>query len=424
MTSSTPRPARTPRTARRPRVLAAAATLVAAACLAGAALPAAAAAPAPAPAPAAPAAPAALPPLDPAALRAAIAGLPDADVTGALVEVTGAHGAERWTGVSGTGDLATGAPVRAGGSFRIGSVSKVFTTTVVLQLVAEHRIDLGRTVQHYLPGLLPAGYPPVTVGELLDHTSGLPSGGSTAIWGDGTTEWFAAHAGDSGTPEQVVRDAMTYPEEFAPGTAQQYNGLNTFLAGLVVEKVTGRTMATELRDRITGPLGLRDTYLPAADDDRLPHPAAHGYLTVSTPGGGTRPADVTEQSPWPWAEGGMISSAPDLDRFVAALFRGELLPPAQQKLLFTVPDVPNHDNGNCQGDRACFSSGLMSARLPDGTVVWGKTGSRPGYTSGVFATRDLSREVAYTMTPTGLQGAEAPYVLGIVGAVFAPGEGI
>lgn len=360
-----------------------------------------------------------LPPLDPAAIRQVVAGLPNADVTGALVRVTGSTG--RWSGTSGSADLTTGQKVAADGSFRIGSISKVFTAAIALQLTAEHRLDLDGAVQHYLPGLLPAGYPPVTVGQLLNHTSGLPDGGGDAIWGDGTDQWFVDHRLDGATPEQVVADGLGYPREFEPGTAQQYNGLNTFVLGLIVEKVTDRTFAHEVRSRIAEPLGLRRTYVPDADDPRLPGPYAHGYLTVTGPDGATREADVTEQSPWPWAEGGMISTAPELDRFMTALFHGRLLPPAQQKLLFTVPDVPNHDNKNCPGTHACFSTGLMSAVLPGDLVIWGKTGSRPGYTSGMFATRDTRRRLVYSMTPTGLSGAEAPYVLGIVAAAFAPG---
>ncbi|MDH6576623.1 serine hydrolase domain-containing protein [Kitasatospora sp. MAP5-34] len=389
------------------------------------ALTAGAAAPAFAAGPAGPAAsdvPAAsatqLPPLDAAALSKAISGLPNADVTGALVRVTG--GAGKWSGTSGSADLTTGQKVSADGSFRIGSISKVFTATVALQLVAEHRLDLDGTVQQYLPGVLPAGYPAVTVGQLLNHTSGLPIGDSSSIWGDGSNQWFVDHRMHGVTPEQVVADGLTYPMEFQPGTAQEYNGLNTFIAGMIVEKVTGQTFAHEVQTRIARPLGLHRTYVPEATDTRLPGPHAHGYLTVTNPDGTTREADVTEQSPWPWAEGGMISTAPELDRFMTALFRGRLLPPAQQALLFTVPDVPNHHNKNCAGTHACFSTGLMSATLPGGTVIWGKTGSRPGYTSGMFATRDGSRHLVYSINPTGLTGAEAPYIMRIAMAAFGP----
>ncbi|MFD0272699.1 serine hydrolase domain-containing protein [Kitasatospora sp. NPDC127111] len=355
-------------------------------------------------------------PLDRAALAKTLDGLPSEGVTGALVRVDGRGG--RWTGTA-------GADVPADARFRIGSISKVFTATVVLQLAAERRLDLDGTVQQYLPGLLPASYPPVTVGQLLDHTSGLPGGGGLTS-GDGGEGWFAAHRADSWTPAQVVADAVRQPMGFAPGTAQQYNGINTFVAGMVIEKVAGRTFAQEVRDRIVRPLGLRDTAVPDRDDVTLPGPHAHGYLDLPGPDGGKQRVDVTEQSPWPWAEGGMISSAADLDRFMTALLRGRLLPPAQQAELFDVPDVPNRHNKNCEigptAGHACFSKGLMRATLPNGVVVWGKTGSRPGFTSGVFATRDLSRKVVYSLNPTDVSGREFPKVWEIVTTSFGSGQ--
>ncbi|WP_244184577.1 serine hydrolase domain-containing protein [Streptomyces cellostaticus] len=361
-----------------------------------------------------------LPALDPAALRAAIGGLPNADVTGALLRITGSAG--HWSGTSGVGDLETGEGVPRNAHIRIGSISKVFTATLVLQLAAEHRIDLDTPVQQYLPGVLPADLPPVTVGQLLNHTSGLPRGADTPDFGDGSPEWFAANRLKSFAPQRVIDLMAGRPMQFAPGTAQQYNGENYYVAGLLVEKITGHTFAHEVRTRITGPLGLHDTYVPAADDPRLPAPHSHAYLTVKEADGTTHPVDVTEQSPWPWAEGGMISTPADLDRFMTALFRGRLLPPAQQEKLFTVPDVPSFHSSQCRTEsdagRACMTMGIMRVKAAGGVVVWGKTGSRPGYTSGVFATRDLSRKIVYSLNPTNLNGTEMRYIQQIAAASF------
>ncbi|WP_441246931.1 serine hydrolase domain-containing protein [Kitasatospora sp. McL0602] len=358
-------------------------------------------------------------PPDAQALRASIAGLPNAQLTSAVVLVDGKDG--RWSGTSGSGDLATGRPVAADGRFRIGSISKVFTATVVLQLAAEHRVDLDGTVQQYLPGVLPSSYPAITVRQLLNHTSGLPAGGDLG-GDDGSAQWFVGHQDESWTPQQVVAEAGNRPMQFQPGTAQQYNGLNYFLAGLLVEQVTGHPYAHELNARLLRPLGLHSTSVPAADDTRLSHPTAHAYLTVTRPDGSTEQADVTKQSPWPWAEGGMISSAPDLDRFLTALLRGRLLPPAQQAELFSVPDVPNVHNRNCDigptAGHACFSTGLMRFSPSDGVVLWGKTGSRPGYTNGIFATQDASRDLVYSLTPTSRDGAPFAAQYGIAAAAF------
>ncbi|MEU0677199.1 serine hydrolase domain-containing protein [Streptomyces sp. NPDC006172] len=366
------------------------------------------------------AAPAPLPGLDPVALKASIGGLPNADVTGALLRITGRTG--YWSGTSGVGNLETGQGVPPNAHIRIGSISKVFTATIVLQLAAEHRIDLNEAVQQYLPSVLPADLPPVTIGQLLNHTSGLPRGAHSPDFGDGSPEWFAANRLKGFTPQQVIDLMAGQPMQFAPGAAQQYNGMNYYVAGLLVEKITGHSFADEVRSRITRPLALHDTYVPDAHDPRLPSPRSDGYLMVKSPDDTTHPVDVAEQSPWPWAEGGMISTPADLDRFVTALFRGRFLPSAQQAELFTVPDVPSFHSSQCRTEadagRACMTMGLMRVTASNGVVVWGKTGSRPGYTSGVFSTRDLSRKIVYSLNPTNLNGTEFRYVQQIAAASF------
>ncbi|MGY0237047.1 serine hydrolase domain-containing protein [Longispora urticae] len=323
-------------------------------------------------------------PPDAKALAAAISELPNADVTGALVRVTGSAG--RWTGTSGVSDTTTRAPVDPDGYFRIGSTTKVFTAVLVLQLAQERRLDLARPVQHYLPGLLPADYPPIPVRTLLDHTSGLPS---VDIPGMYDPAWVLAHRYDHWTPRQVVGTATAHPVEFAPGTAQMYTNTSYLVAGLLAEKVTGRSYGELVRDRIARPLGLRDTYEPG-DDPELPTPHSKGYLTVD---GTLKDATSMNQS-MTWSAGSLVSTARDLDTFLSGLFRGRLLSREMTAALFTVPEVPL-----VEGGPAIYSQGLMRLEV-NGVTVWGKTGSRYGYSSGVFATRDLERVVAYSVNAT------------------------
>lgn len=361
-----------------------------------------------------------LPALDPDLLARAIAGLPSHDVTGALVRIGGPAG--RWSGTSGMGDLARNTPVSANGLFRIGSITKTFTAVVVLQLAAEHRIGLDQPVGRYLPGLLPDSYPQITVAELLNHTSGLPI--STEDAGFSDPAYFVAHRFDGWTPRQIVDSATAQPMQFTPGTKQQYNGVNYFLAGLLIERVTGRSFAAEVRDRITRPLGLPDTYVPGDREFGIRGPHSHGYVDVD----GTL-LDITRQNPYSWAEGGMISTGADLTRFLRALFRGRLLPPAQLAEMFTVPDVPYvGSGGSCatgpEAGQSCLSMGLDRTRLPNGVTVWGKSGGVPGYTNAVFATRDLRRILVYSLNPTGdRDGSEAPYVGALAAATFDPALG-
>ncbi|MDN3353899.1 serine hydrolase domain-containing protein [Actinomadura sp. DC4] len=359
-----------------------------------------------------------LPPLDPAVMQDAIAGLPNSIVTGALVNVTGPGG--QWSGTSGVRDIRTGKPVAADGNFRVGSISKVFTAVVTLQLAAEGRVDLDKSVQHYLPGLLSASYPTITIRQLLNHTSGLPGGDL----GAGDAQWFVDHRLESWTPRQIVADAVTHPMEFAPGTLQDYNGTNYYIAGLLIERITGHSYAHEVEKRVIAPLSLRNTYVLDRHDPRLPGPHAHGYVAV-TKDGTTTLHDVSEQSPFPWAEGGLISNSADLARFISAIFQGRLVPRSELDEMFTVPKVKYAGTENCnigpEAGQACYSAGLMKSTLPNGLTGWGKTGSRPGYTSGMFATRDLRRVLVYSLNPTGNKdGAEAPYVMKVAAATFDP----
>ena len=269
-----------------------------------------------------------LPELDPARLRGALAGLPDQDVTGAILRVSGRAG--HWSGEAGVARLGSPRRPHPGGRFRIGSVTKLFTATIALQLAADGELDLHQSVQHYLPGLLPSRYPRILVSQLLNHTSGLPDSTEDAANVDPRS--YVAHRFEYHSPPEVVETSRKAPMLHAPGTAQRYNGVNYFLVDMVIEEVTGHSYAHELRSRITRPLALRDTYLPAHNDPRLRGRHARGYLRI-----GTRYVDVTEQSPYAWAEGGMVSSTRDLDRFLRALFRGRLLPDPQQQALFSIP---------------------------------------------------------------------------------------
>ena len=356
-----------------------------------------------------------LPPPDRHALESAIAGLPDNAVTSAQVRVSG--GAGRWTGRAGVRDVRTGRPVPDDARFRTGSATKMFTASLVLQLAAEGRLTLDQSVQSLLPGLLPATYPTITVGQLLDHTSGLPS--STEDAGHEDPAWVVRHRFDWHSPREVVRSAVAQPMVFAPGTRQQYNGVNYFLAGLVVEQVTGRSYAHELRNRLLRPLGLADTYLPERGDVRLRGPHSHGYVRVQG-----RLVDVTSQSAYAWAEGGLVSSTRDLDRFLRLLMAGRVVPQPWLDLMLTVPDVPYEGtSGGCaQGPdagHACFTTGLQRTALPGGPVVYGKSGGTPGYRTLTVATEDGARVLTLSLTTTGNgDGSEDPRLMGVAAAAF------
>ncbi|MEV0482642.1 serine hydrolase domain-containing protein [Streptomyces sp. NPDC050508] len=325
---------------------------------------------------------------DAEALRAALAGLPDSDATAALVRVGGTDGT--WRGSAGVHDLASGAAADPDARFRAGSTTKVVTAATVLRLAAQGRVDLDTPVQRYLPGLLTKVFEPISVRQLLNHTSGIQAGDG---FGDAFEDQYA-HRFDTLTPRQVVASAVAKGPEFRPGERQDYLNINYTILGLLIEKVTGHSYASEATRLVLRPAGMRDTYFPGTDP-RILGPHNHGYQTVQQSDGTTKFVDVTDWNQADrWAAGDMISTTADLERLITALFRGRIVPGPQLKEMFTVPT-------GIEG--ASYSAGLQRFEY-GGKVYWLKSGARYGYSAVVVATRDLSRTLVYSVDSTDAKG--------------------
>ncbi|MCC3768660.1 serine hydrolase [Streptomyces sp. UNOC14_S4] len=352
--------------------------------------------------------PSVLPPLDPTALRAAISDLDHPQATGAQLRVSGSAG--KWYGTSGVSDIRTGRAVHADDKFRAGSITKVFVATVMMQLAAEHRVSLDAPVRTYLPELLPEEYSRVTVGELLNHTSGFGDESGPGVPVMKTPEDIVAHRYDRWKPKDIVALVTNKPLKFTPGTKQEYRGINYILAALVVEKATGHAYAKEIDARILRPLGLTHTSFPG-NDTKIHGPHVHGYLAMSD----GKLKDVTEYGQSEaWGEGEMISTVDDLDTFIAALFSGKLLSkPALDKML----ELPSKDVHMLNdGSPASYSMGLQTVTL-NGVQMWGKTGERYGYNSGMFSTQDGQRRAVYSFNPTHRDSTQQQMTLRIADAI-------
>lgn len=348
--------------------------------------------------------------VDADALAEAIAGLPREDATAALVRVGGTDGT--WRGSAGVHDLVSGRPADPGARFRAGSVTKVFTAATALQLAGERKLLLDRTVRSYLPDLVPAAYAGVTVGQLLNHTSGIPA----ADMPGGTVEEWYAHRFDLHTPQEMVASATAKEPEFAPGRSQHYLNINYTLLGLLIEKVTGDRYAHQVSVRILRPLGLDSTYYPEGEAG-LRGRHNHGYQLFPAADGTTELRDV---SVWgtsdAWAAGDIVSTTADLERFTRALFQGRVVRGPLLEEMFTLPGSSVRKYRSC--DPAQFSAGLSVMTL-GGRQVWGKTGGRYGYNAAVAATRDLSRTLVYSVNSTDAKGEGADRTaLGIVVAAY------
>ena len=168
-----------------------------------------------------------------------------------------------------------------GQRFRIGSVTKMFTATIILQLADERKLDLHDTLEKFLPGIVPAGAR-ITIRHLLDHRSGLANYTEDDAW--------LRRERRLKRPLQSLRLAASRPLDFAPGTEWGYSNTNYVALGLIIERITGRSYAHQLQHRIVKPLGLRHTQL--ATTRRLPDLHDEGVNPNA-----------------PWAAGSIVSNA-------------------------------------------------------------------------------------------------------------------
>ncbi|MEV4018599.1 serine hydrolase domain-containing protein [Nonomuraea angiospora] len=259
-------------------------------------------------------------------LQKVIQEIVDSGFTGMTLRVHDERG--EWVGSAGRRKLGQTATPPVNGHVRIGSNTKTFTATVVLQLVGEGRIGLDTPVDDYLPefGLDRR----ITVRMLLQHTSGVfnftgdyyPEHVPGIVWSG--QEWVDNRF-KTYRPEELVRLALSKPARFEPGTDWSYSNTNYVLARLLVEKVTGRSLGEEMRRLILGPLGLSGTVVPDTSPE-IPEPHAHAYYRYGE-AGRQETVDVTRQNPsWISTGGDMISTTQDLHTFISALMGGRLLP--------------------------------------------------------------------------------------------------
>ncbi|MCZ4603072.1 serine hydrolase [Streptomyces sp. Lzd4kr] len=324
------------------------------------------------------------------ATRKAAEAAVGAGVPGVTVTARDGHGT--WSATAGVGNLATGAPRSADDRYRVGSITKTFVATVLLQLEAEGRLSLDDSVDEWLPGLVRGnGHDgrEVTLRQLLNHTSGIfnytadEDFGRTYFLKDG----FFEHRYDTKKPAELVALAMTHKPDFAPGTSWNYSNTNYVLAGMVIEKATGRPYGAEVRDRIIKPLHLTGTSVPGTRVT-VPGPSSRAYSKLAETATGPT-YDVTRINPSiAYSAGEMISDSTDLGRFYTALLRGKLLPREQLAEMTTTVPVDAR-NG--------YGLGLMKSELSCGVTVWGHGGGIHGSVSEAVTTKDGRHSLAFNL---------------------------
>jgi D-alanyl-D-alanine carboxypeptidase len=181
------------------------------------------------------------------------------------------RGSKRTVFRAGVGDRSSRTPLRSTDHMRLASTAKAFNGAVVLALVDQGTLSLDDTIAQRLPNL-PADWGPVTLRQLLDHTSGLPDFSASQGWADALQRdphmLFLPHA-------SLLSFVAADPLQFAPGTQYHYSNSDNIVAALMAEQATSQTYAALLSSLVYAPLGLNETSLP--DGFRMPSPYIHGY---------------------------------------------------------------------------------------------------------------------------------------------------
>lgn len=270
---------------------------------------------------------------------------------------------------AGVADLETGEPLTPEHRFRIGSVTKIFVATLVLQLVAEGLLDLDGDAAPFAAA--------ITVRQLLNHTSGLDDFMGDPIAFFEPYRRDPAHRWELG-PRDELALVMEKPRLFPPGEGWAYHGSNYIVLRLLIEEAMGVGLRDALRQRVFAPLGLQRTDLV---EGPLRGDCARGYLPPDNPilPGGPGPLDVTEiDVPFHRAGGGIVSTAGEVATMLRALLGGELLPDnLRREMLDAVESEWN------ETDRYGLGIGeitaLMGRQRSQCGAAWGHLGFSMGY---------------------------------------------
>jgi D-alanyl-D-alanine carboxypeptidase len=283
----------------------------------------------------------------------------DMSIPGAIVGVWGPMG--DYVESFGVADRATEAPMQTDLYSRIGSVTKTFTVTAVLQLVDQGRVKLDDPISEYVPGV-PSG-DNITLRELAQMRSGLTTYDDVAAFADA----YLADPSQSFSPVQLAAFALDQPLQFPPGSQYQYCNTNIVLLGLVVEAQSGQRLPDYISDHILAPLHMTHTSFPTTM--AFPDPHAQGYTTIEG-----RDQNATDWNPsWAWAAGNMVSTLADMRIWANALATGTLLAPETQRQRLDAPVAMNSEQ------TASYGLGLFT----DGGWI-GHTGVLFGYQAAVF----------------------------------------
>ena len=272
-------------------------------------------------------------------------------------------GKKAWTTAQGVADV-DGRPISTSDRFPIRSITKSYTTTLILRLAHAGSLSLNDPISEYVPGI-PNG-DRITLRQLAGMRSGIKNYTVSPIFLDK----FVVDLQAPWKPREIVDTATPLSPVFEPGTEYNYNNTNTILLGMVAHRVTGRSLESLFRTNFIRPLGLRDTSYPQDASIPSPHPTPYEVDPATGKLDEIPPINLSSLG----AAGGLVSSLDDLARWGRALGSGVLVGPRFQRIRerasTPATDGPEYD-----------VYGLGIGRLKG---WWGHTGEALGFQAATF----------------------------------------
>ncbi len=252
--------------------------------------------------------------------------------------------------------------------YRIGSISKMFTATLIFQLIEEGKLDLSTTLDKYFPTVPNAKT--VTIGNLLNHRSGIHSFTNDSSY----LKWCY----EPKTRDEMIRIISEGKPEFEPGSKTEYSNSNFVLLGYIIEKITNKPYAEVLSERITQKIGLQDTYYGGKADISKNESYSYNF------DGNWKQEPETDMS-IPHGAGSIVSTSSDLVKFIEALFTGKLISENSLNNMKTITDG--------------LGMGMMQFPYED-RKIYGHGGSIDGFNSLLCYFPDEKLAIAYCSNGT------------------------
>lgn len=269
---------------------------------------------------------------------------------------------ESYIGAAGLANLEAGTPITPDDLFRIGSVTKPFVSTLILQLVEEGEIELDAPIADYLPDDIAANIPnadTATVTQMLQMTSGIPSYTDTDAFDDATMD----NPSYPWTAEETVATVYGMEPDFAPGSSYYYSNTNYNLAQIIIEQITGQSLAEAMHERIFAPLGMENSFVEMPD--RFADGIVRGYTQYED----GEFEDITQINDGVGlGDGGIVSTADELAQFPVGLWYGDLISEETLELMLDTVD---------DGDEGMYGLGIGFDETDFGMML-----SHDGSTSG------------------------------------------